>query len=110
MVVTYEELYKQNNYTNKLIGKQIYLKDIIDINYLFYMEVQSETRIGNKYGNEYDYFYNNKFTFIKNVKYTENKEVFFFEDEKNGVYFYIVILRDYIHFNRVCFLRFTVSK
>ena len=108
MVVAYEELYKQNKYINKLIGQQIYLKDIIDINYLFYMEIQSETRIGNE--NEYDYFYNNKFTFIKNVKYTENKEVFFFEDEKNDLYFYVVILHDEIHFDRVCFLRFNVTK
>lgn len=97
--VSMELAYKQHNYINKLIGQKVYLKEVIDVNYLFYMEIQCEVFNGNMY----DYFYNNQFTFIKNVKYTENKEVYFFQDEK--FYFYIVVL--YNNEDVPCFLRFT---
>lgn len=105
MTTIYEKQYEQHISFNKLIQKQIYLKDIIDVNYLFYMEIQPE--IYGKYN--YDYFYNNKFTYLKNVKYTPNKEVFFFDDENKGLHFYIVVLYEK-EFDRLCFLRYNQVK
>lgn len=111
-----ELAYKQHNYIHKLIGQQVYLKQVIDVNYLFYMEVECEEPFNLQFKcnldeylyNMYDYFYNNQFTFIKNVKYTEDKEVYFFDDEKNGMHFYIVIL--YKNVDVPCFLRFNKTK